>query len=218
MPDDLDRLAKDLFALARAERPAPAVRERVTEASQAKPRAVRRFLRAAAPALALAAGGALLWRLSSPSPSGPSIGRESPGALPARAPSARTTLAPGPDLPRPSEPTARRHEVKPTVRGSDGPRRTATLGEELALLEQARSALERGSATNALGLLDRYLALTHGGRLAAEASVLRIEALVRAGRTAEAERLAHDFLRDNPNSPLADRARALSAGSDSTPK
>jgi hypothetical protein len=84
----------------------------------------------------------------------------------------------------------------------------STLEQELALLERARSQLSSGDSAAALSELDRY-AGRRGGRLVAEATLLRLQALTRAGRAAEASRIARKFVADNPNDPLAERARSF---------
>lgn len=80
-----------------------------------------------------------------------------------------------------------------------------TLPREVELLDDARASLRRGAANDALGALDRYAREFPRGRLSTEAFVLRIDALTRAGRSAEAKSLAEGFLRANPGSPHAAR-------------
>jgi TolA-binding protein len=88
----------------------------------------------------------------------------------------------------------------------------ATLTEEVAALDAARSALSAGDAKRALAQLDRYDSQLHGARLHAEALLLRSEALAADGRKPAAAALAREFLAKYPNSTLADRARALARG------
>ena len=88
----------------------------------------------------------------------------------------------------------------------------ATLTEEVAALDAARSALSAGDPKRALAQLDRYDSQLHGARLRAEALLLRSEALAADGRKAAAAALAREFLATYPNSTLADRARALTRG------
>lgn len=88
----------------------------------------------------------------------------------------------------------------------------ATLTEEVAALDAARSALTAGDAKRALAQLDRYDSELRGTRLRTEALLLRSEALAADGRKAAAAELARDFLETYPNSTLADRARALARG------
>jgi hypothetical protein len=81
-----------------------------------------------------------------------------------------------------------------------------SLQQELALLDRARRALQRGDAPEAMAALD-----AHGERgvLTPEARVLRIEALVLRGDRAGARRLADTFLAEDARSPHANRVRAL---------
>jgi hypothetical protein len=85
----------------------------------------------------------------------------------------------------------------------------ATLADELAALKRAESALSSGDATSALAELDHYDRVLRGKQMRAEATLLRMEALSQAGRAAAAEALAERFVRDNPESPLVDRARTF---------
>ena len=77
------------------------------------------------------------------------------------------------------------------------------------MLEAAKSELSAGRAGAAVDALDRYGRDFPNGRLALEADVLRIEALFKSGRAAKAIGLANKFLAANPNSPLANRVRAM---------
>jgi hypothetical protein len=91
---------------------------------------------------------------------------------------------------------------------------TATLAEQLAQLKAARSRLRAGDAAGALRLLDEYQTDPRGTALAAEASLLRIEALAASGQRAEAASEARRFATDYPTSPLIDRARSFVVGDD----
>jgi outer membrane protein assembly factor BamD (BamD/ComL family) len=86
-----------------------------------------------------------------------------------------------------------------------------TLADELETLKRAQSALDAGDARRALTTLDRYDRAAKGQRLRAEATVLRIEALSRAGQHGAAAALARRFVDQNPESPLVDRARSFIA-------
>ena len=74
------------------------------------------------------------------------------------------------------------------------------------MLQQVRSALAGGDGGRALRGLDQYD--RRGTRLRTESTILRIEALARVGRRAEAAVLAQRFVADHPTDPLVDRARA----------
>ena len=86
-------------------------------------------------------------------------------------------------------------------------RAPATLEQELKSMQRAQSALSRGDATTALAELDRFGREQGFRQLAAEASLLRIEALAAAGRTNEARTQARGFVQRHPNNPLVDRAQ-----------
>lgn len=85
----------------------------------------------------------------------------------------------------------------------------ARLAAETAALDDARTALREGHPASALHDLDVYTSAFPDGVLGQEASVLRIEALVRAGNRASARRLAQTFFRAFPGSPLTSQVRAL---------
>jgi len=85
----------------------------------------------------------------------------------------------------------------------------STLDAETALLDGARASLRAGRPGDALRTLDGYDARFPDGLLAPEATVVRIEALVKSGDRAGARLLGQNFLRAHPGSPLADRVRSL---------
>ena len=218
MANELDELSKKLFAAARAERATEETRTRTLDASSVtldgggSPSRATTIIGAAA----LAAGVAgLLW-FGERGGDTVTVDREILRTAPATKPSTKP-------------PEARRHGVEgPTAdeRAKLGPsprpspsleRAPASLSEELALLESARSALASGSSERALELLDRYERTLRGTRLRAEASILRVEALAASGRKAEAASLAGEFLKKNPGSPLVDRARAFAGDAQTGP-
>jgi hypothetical protein len=116
---------------------------------------------------------------------------------------AAATPAPAPAAPAPVEPA-------PAAE-------TLGLSEELALLKEARFALRAGDAKRALDVLDRHSRTRAADSLHAEASLLRMEALAALGRRAEASQLATRFVRENPFSALADRARSFITASGAAP-
>jgi hypothetical protein len=83
------------------------------------------------------------------------------------------------------------------------------LSAELPFIDLARSSLAKGLPGYALSSLDTYDLRFPHARLAEEARVLRIEALVKLGRTDDARVVADRFLRDAPTSPYAPRVRSL---------
>jgi hypothetical protein len=92
----------------------------------------------------------------------------------------------------------------PTVTGSP-----ATFTDELATLDSARHAIDAGDAARALSILDGYAQRFAAGVMGQEASILRVEALVKAGDRSAAERAADEFFRKNPTTPYAARVRSL---------
>lgn len=117
-------------------------------------------------------------------------------------------LAPLPVSAPTASASARPVVVPPAPPASSSPAIPA-LAPELALLDEARTALRRQDATAALGALDRYAREFPRGQMSAEAMVLRIEALVQSGDRASASSLAKSFEKANPRSPLVQRVRGI---------
>lgn len=122
-----------------------------------------------------------------------------PRALPA--PSARVApqpakIAPSTVLSAPPAPDVRSSAPKPD------------LALEVRLLDDARAALGAGDAQRALRVLSRVEALP-SRLLVPESTVLRVRALIAAGRADEARRAGDDFLRRSPTSPQAAVVRSL---------
>ncbi len=90
-----------------------------------------------------------------------------------------------------------------------------TLDEEVLAIDHARGALSAGDAAGALQAVDAYDARYPNGALAQESAEVRIEALFRAGKRAQAEKLAARFVAAHPNSPYVRVIRALSTGAPS---
>jgi hypothetical protein len=208
--DSGDALLARLREACRSERPDDTLREQTLERVLAvEPR--RRF-RALWGLVPLAAGLALVLGHRAGPLDTPSIGAE---RLSASGASGRT-------LQRVSEPPVPTvHEAVPSSvsraqspQPSTKPARVLTIEEETAALERVQSELRAGRPAAALASLDAYDKAAHGGRLASEALFLRIQALASSGRTAQASKLAERLLRDNPNSPLVDRARKYLVTSD----
>lgn len=83
----------------------------------------------------------------------------------------------------------------------------ASLEQELAAMQKARTKLDRGDAAATLVELDQFSRNSGWKRLSVEASLLRIEALAQVGRSEEARSLAQRFVEQHPNNPLVDRAQ-----------
>lgn len=99
--------------------------------------------------------------------------------------------------------TAARAEAPPRAPVADD-----ALARETALIDDTRRAVTAGDGARALALLEVHDREFSAGAFQLDAGVLRIEALERAGRSAEAERLARDFLSRHPAGSYARRARA----------
>ncbi len=92
------------------------------------------------------------------------------------------------------------------------PRRGAdddALARETLLVDEARRAVASGDPTRALRLLDAHDRDFSPAAFALDAAVLRIEALERAGRTADADRLAQAFLARHVEGSYARRVQAV---------
>jgi hypothetical protein len=79
------------------------------------------------------------------------------------------------------------------------------LREQIALVDNARTAVTTGAGHRALEILRRYQNKYPKGSFQPEVQVLRIEALAKLGRMAEARTLAKQFIAEHAGSPLADR-------------
>lgn len=75
----------------------------------------------------------------------------------------------------------------------------------------AAALLDRKDYAGALKQAERSLKDFPTGKYAADATVLRAQALIRLDRTAEAEQIVDDFLKQNPNSPQANNVLLIFA-------
>jgi hypothetical protein len=104
----------------------------------------------------------------------------------------------------------------PAAAASDAPQSapldTTPLSVEIALVQQAARAIAGGETSIALGLLDAYQRQCPHGVLVEEAGALRVEALARSGRKAEARALARELLDAHPHGVLAARLHAVLDG------
>lgn len=108
----------------------------------------------------------------------------------------------------PPAPDASTRSSRPTA----PPARTGTepdIQSEIAALDRARRAAERGDYAGALQELDRYEHAFQRGRLRPEALLLRVQTLLSKGDAAGAKALGTRFLAHYPQSPLAPRMRKL---------
>ncbi len=95
----------------------------------------------------------------------------------------------------------------------EGLREPSTLDEEVASIERARRAVSAGNAAAAIAAVDAYDAKYPNGSLVQESMEIRIDALLRQGDRATAERLSTRFIASHPSSPYVRRIRALLAAS-----
>jgi hypothetical protein len=87
-----------------------------------------------------------------------------------------------------------------------------SLELEVTLLGAARRELAAGNAGEALRALDAYEKAATRHALAAEATLLRVRALVSSGRHAEATALVARYTRDRPNDAYAKKLKELVGG------
>lgn len=111
----------------------------------------------------------------------------------------------------PSEATARTTAkvAAPRPTSSSQPVGNDELDAEVALVDSARRALLRGAPGEALGLLNRHRREHPNGVMQPEVFLLRLEAMVRAGRGAAAQALAREYLEQHPSGSHAERVRKI---------
>ena len=117
------------------------------------------------------------------------------------------TLSPA-DLPAAVDAPAPSNTAQAAARQGAAPA-PSSLGEEIALFDRARTALDGGDANGALALVDTYERRFPSGAFAQEAEVLRVQALLRKGDRTGASRVGERFLAAHPTSPHAARIRAI---------
>ncbi|OJY17429.1 MAG: hypothetical protein BGO98_00565 [Myxococcales bacterium 68-20] len=129
-----------------------------------------------------------------------------PNALPNARPERATAVPSARRAPEhaPRAPEHARAESLPRDRAYDD-----ALTRETLLVDEARRAVASGDPTRALGLLDAHARDFSPAAFALDADVLRIEALERAGRTADADRLAQAFLVRHVEGSYARRVQAV---------
>jgi hypothetical protein len=131
-----------------------------------------------------------------------------PSAVETTAPAAPVMQAT--DLPiAPSEPSsvnAVRGEKDPVAQ-HQAPATEPSLAAELDAIRPAKARLAAGDAAGALARVRQYRAQFPKGRLAVEATVIEVEALVKLGQRSAAEKLAAPLLQGE--SPYAARLRTL---------
>ena len=97
----------------------------------------------------------------------------------------------------------------PSRRRAGAPASPPDLRDQTSLIDGARNGLASGAAEKALTLVRQYQQRYPGGIFDPEAAALRIEALVRLGRSSEARGLAERFVATQPAGPLTERVKAV---------
>jgi hypothetical protein len=90
----------------------------------------------------------------------------------------------------------------------------STLSAEVTALERAQAALGARRTEAALRALDQYEATFPAGRLASEATVLRVQALLAQGDEQDASLVADRFIAAHPDSSYSRRIRDLVHGAE----
>lgn len=125
-----------------------------------------------------------------------------------RSPSALDVAAEAPS-PAPQAPSAApAREAALAAPAASGPSDQGKLDREVRWIDAARKALAAGDATRALAELDSYDQLVETRILDREATVLRIEALLRQGNTGRARQLFDGYVRQYPGDAHITRLRA----------
>lgn len=83
------------------------------------------------------------------------------------------------------------------------------LRDQIAMMDVARGALAVGNGPRAMEVLRRYQEKYPAGSFRPEATALKIEALSKLGRKAEARALAERFVSENKGTPLAERVARI---------
>lgn len=181
--------------------------------------------------LALGACGAGVWmgaRWLARVHAGSGLSAEVSGPASAPAPAPPPAFAAPASVARPAEPSVAAtpsREVgassgaaaasSPARRAGPAAVNRAALSVEVTLVQDAARALAGGDAAGALRVLDTYDRRWPHGALAEEAGALRVQALQRIDRTAEARALARKLLDAHPRGVLAARfQRVLEGGTD----
>lgn len=97
---------------------------------------------------------------------------------------------------------------EPATRSSAPRQNQGSVADELALIERARTSVDRGQAKAALGVLKTHRRQFPKGAFLEEASALRASALCKSGRAQAAAKASAAFLRRYPKSVHASRVRA----------
>jgi hypothetical protein len=131
-----------------------------------------------------------------------------PPALTPIAPTPSTTAQSAKTVPDATAEQPPRTAAPQATRGRGGTA-GAELANQIALVDAARSELARGSAQRALAIVRDYQSEYPKGTFRPEVAAVKIEALIKLGRTTEARSLAERFVVAYGPGPLADRVARL---------
>jgi hypothetical protein len=90
-----------------------------------------------------------------------------------------------------------------------GPATAGDLGDQVAFIDSARAAVSTGASRRALEILRRYQDKYPTGSFRPEATAIKVEALMKLGREAEARGLAERFVAEHRGTLLARRVADL---------
>ena len=121
------------------------------------------------------------YEVATRAPAPPPPPRAVPAIVPAAPSAAPLAPAPAPPSAAPSSALPARSAAPPLAAPTPASAPSSTLATELALLDDARSALRAGDRVRARALLDRYAREIPRGQLAREAAMLRAEIDASAG-------------------------------------
>jgi hypothetical protein len=107
-------------------------------------------------------------------------------------------------------PAVTRHERRRAHASLVAAAERGDLRAEIAVVDEARTALRERSPRRALALLHRYALAYPEGTFGPEVEALKVEALDQSGEHRLASSLARTFVSEHPDSPLAERvARSI---------
>jgi hypothetical protein len=149
---------------------------------------------------AIVGGAAGIWSAYRPAATHAAPTAPAQCAAPLRAPA--EIAAPAPAVTRHERRRAHAPLVAEAERGD--------LRAEIALVDEARTALRERSPRRALALLRRHAVAYPEGTFGPEVEALKVEALDQSGEHRLASSLARTFVSEHPDSPLAERvARSI---------
>jgi hypothetical protein len=156
-------------------------------------------------------------------PSSSVSARTAPVATSRRAPAASAAPAfavapaPSPTASTSATPTASAPPPPAVTTTAAAPAPTSSVSAEIALLQDAQTALASGNASRALALLDDHARRFPTGALGEERDAERIFALCALGRAGDAHAWAGHFLAAYPRSLYAARIKSSCAAPVATP-